>query len=216
MPPIINRPIGAHKPIALFGGSFNPIHNGHLSIARAVATRVGVESVVLLPSQSPPHKSAGSLVDARHRLAMIRLAAQDDPLFSVHKWDLNRAGPTYTIETVDHFRRELGEQTEICWIIGADSLAELHLWHRVAELVDRCRFLTAARPGSEAIDWGPLASLLSPDQLNKLKSGVLETPMVDISATEIRRRAASGASLEGLVPPDVAAYIADHGLYAGG
>ncbi len=215
MPPMSNRPSGPRKPIALFGGSFNPIHNGHLAIARAVADQVGLDRVILLPSKSPPHKAVGSLIDARHRLAMIRLAVADDPLFCVHEWDLTRDGPTYSIDSVDHFRREQGDQTEICWIIGADSLAELHLWHRVAGLVDRCRFLTASRPGSESIDWGPLSSLLSSDQIEKLKGGVLETAMVDISATDIRRRAAAGASLDGLVPPGVARYIADRGLYAG-
>ena len=133
--------------IALYGGSFNPIHSGHLIIARAVAEQLDLTRVILLPSKHPPHKQAEALLDAAHRAEMVRLAIPDEPLFEFSDFDLTRDGPSYTVETVAHFRKSLGAAVELFWIIGADSLAELSTWHRVCDLVDTCRIITAARPG---------------------------------------------------------------------
>ncbi|RME40519.1 MAG: nicotinic acid mononucleotide adenylyltransferase, partial [Planctomycetota bacterium] len=114
---------------------------------------------------------------------------------------------------VDHFQKTAGEETEVCWIIGADSLPELPAWHRAGELVERCRILTAARRGGVPIDWSKLGETFTPAQVARLKAGVLQTPVIEISSTDIRRRIAGGRSIRNLVPEAVRTYIKRHGLY---
>ena len=213
--------------IALFGGSFDPIHHGHLIVARSVAERVSLDKIIFLPSALPPHKQGEALADPAHRAAMVALAIQSEAQpangvcqsasrlcrFEMSDFDLMRSGPSYTIDTIEHFRRTLGREVELHWIIGADSLNELTGWHRVAELVDACRILTASRPGSDAIDWTSLRSALSESQIEKLRRGVTETPRIDISSTDVRRRVQRNQSILRLVPDSVAHYIQKHSLY---
>ena len=199
--------------IALYGGSFNPIHHGHLIIARAIAEQRGLDKIVFLPSKVPPHKQDRVLLDAEYRAEMVKLAISDEPAFSMSDFDLTRAGPTYTIDTVLHFRDRVGNGGELGWIVGADSLNELGLWHRVDELVDACRIITAGRPGWTDIDWTPLAARLTPEQVARVRDGVLNTPLIDISSTDIRRRIRDGRSIHYLVPEAVRAYIEEHDLY---
>lgn len=199
--------------VGLYGGSFNPIHHGHLIVARAVAERLRLDRVILLPSARPPHKGDRKLLDAPHRAAMVKLAIEGEPLFEFSDFDLTREGPSYTIDTVTHFGELLGPQVELHWIIGADSLADLTAWHRVSDLVDACRIVTAARPGWDAIDWTPLRTVLSDAQVAALQAGVLLTPQIDISSTDIRRRVREGRSIRYLAPEPVRSYIETHALY---
>ncbi|MHC4065064.1 MAG: nicotinate-nucleotide adenylyltransferase [Planctomycetota bacterium] len=199
--------------IALFGGSFNPIHMGHLIVARSVGEQLRLDRIIVLPSATPPHKTAAALLDPKHRAAMVELAIAGEPLLELSDYDLNREGPSYTVETVAHFREELGLDVLLHWIIGADSLAELTTWYRVRALVDSCRIITAARPGWERIDFDVLRTRLSEEHIASLQAGLVETPRIDISATDIRRRARAGRSIRYLTPDSVCQYIADHGLY---
>ena len=199
--------------VALYGGSFDPIHNGHLIVARAVAEQLGTRRVVFLPAAKPPHKEGQRLTDPDHRAEMVRLAIGTEPGFEFSDFDLTRNGPTFTIDTVDHFQSELGSGVEVCWIIGADSLAELATWHRAPELVDRCRIITAVRAGWEKPNWEALAKSLSDSQITKVQAGVLETPTIEISATDIRRRIAEGKSIRYSVPDPVRTYIQARWLY---
>jgi len=199
--------------VGLFGGSFNPIHNGHLIVARAVAERMTLDHVILLPSARPPHKGDRKLLDGEHRAALVKLAIDGEPLFEFSDFDLTRDGPSYTIDTVMHFCQVLGSQAELHWIIGADSLSELTTWHRVRDLVEACRIVTAARPGWDAIDWTPLRAMLSDAQVAALQAGVLPTPRIDISSTDIRRRVREGRSIRYLVPEPVWSYIDRYALY---
>jgi len=200
--------------LALFGGSFNPIHLGHLIVARSVAEQLRLDRVVFLPSAVPPHKSAAALIDPDHRAEMVRLAIAGEPLFEFSDIDLKRAGPSYTVDTVAHFRQELGLDVLLHWIIGADSLAELTSWYRVGALVDSCQIVTAARPGWDRVDFEPLRTRLSEEQIVSLRAGLLETPRIDISATDIRRRVRAGRSIRYLVPETVREHIERHSLYA--
>jgi len=202
--------------VGLYGGSFNPIHNGHLIVARAVAERLHLDRVIMLPSARPPHKGDRQLLDAGHRAEMVRLAITGEPLFEFSDYDLTRDGPSYTIDTVTHFCELLGPHVELHWIIGADSLAELTTWYRVSELVEACRIVTAARPGWDTIDWTPLRKKLSDAQIAALQAGVLQTPRIDISSTDIRRRIREGQSIRYLVPDAVQQYIETRALYRDG
>jgi nicotinate-nucleotide adenylyltransferase len=144
---------------------------------------------------------------------MLRLAVADEPLFELSDHDLTRSGPSYTVDTVAHFREELGLDVTLHWLIGADSLAELTNWYRVRALVDSCRIVTAARPGWDHIDFGVLRTRLSEDQIASLQAGMVDTPRIDISATDVRRRVRQGKSIRYLVPEPVREYIESRGLY---
>lgn len=199
--------------IGLFGGTFNPVHIGHLIIARAALEHLGLERIVLIPSANPRHKSPEAVADTVDRLAMLRLAVADEPGFDVSACEIERPGMSYTIDTVAFFRKELSDRAELYWLIGADSLSELASWHRVDELVCMCRIVTAARPGWESPDLSALTERVGERQVRRLRDGILPTPRIDISASEIRRRVRQGRSVRWLVPMAVAQYIDRRGLY---
>lgn len=202
-----------HAGILLYGGSFNPIHNGHLMVARSAAKELGVARTVLIPSASPPHKVGGDLAAPEDRLEMARLAVAGEPALEVSDIELRREGPSYTILTVQAYRRELGGEVPLYWLIGGDTLPELVSWYRIGELVDICRIVTALRPGHESPDLSPLLACLKLTQIQRLREGILSTPLVDISATDVRRSVAGGRSIQELVPIGVGEYISKHGLY---
>lgn len=202
--------------IGLFGGSFNPVHVGHLIASRAVAEQLHLDKLYLVPAAMPPHRMPKSLAAPEHRLAMLRLAVQGEPLFEVSDFELSRPGPSYTVLTVEEFRRQRGESTELFWIIGADSLAELGNWYQADRLVDMCQIITAARSGWDKVDTARLLRRFSPSQVEKLTAGILPTPRVDISASDIRRRVSEGLSIRYLVPDAVAGYINQNALYRSG
>ncbi len=199
--------------IALYGGSFNPIHHGHLIVARCVAEALRLDRVIFLPSANPPHKDSSSLLDASRRADMVKLAIDGEAGFEFSDHDLANEGPSYTVETVAHFVGALSGDVDLHWIIGADSLAELASWHRVSDLADTCCLVTAARPGWDATALDALQSALSADQIERLRNRVLQTPRIDISATDIRERIRAGRSVRYLVPDPVRSYIEDNELY---
>jgi nicotinate-nucleotide adenylyltransferase len=197
---------GPHLRRLCFGGSFNPIHNGHLACSKAVATHLGFEQIVLIPSRQPPHKPDQSdLAPAKNRLAMCDLAIEGDPLYTVDGIEMRRSGPSYTIDTVREFRRR--GWPSVSWLIGADMLNFLPNWHDPYALLAEVDFVIMARPGSQ-FDWHQL-----PEPFRKLRDNVVEAPLIDISGTEIRRRISRGEPIDGLTPPAVVDYIHAHGLY---
>lgn len=202
--------------IGLYGGSFDPIHFGHLISARCLAERLDFSRLILVPSARPPHKRGSDLAAAPHRLEMTRLAVEGDPLFEVSDAELLREGLSYTIDTVMECRRRLGPTPELFWIIGADTLPELPTWHRVAELVTHVRIVTATRPGWQPPDVALLASAVGDEPARRLLGDCYETPSIDISSTDIRSRVRSGRSVQYLLPASVASYITAKGLYKSG
>src|SRR4051812_16071021 len=190
-----------------FGGSFNPIHVGHLLCARAVAERGGFGGIILVPCAQPPHNPAGeALASAEDRLEMCRLAAaQQADLFEVDELEIKRPPPSYTIDTVRELKK--GGAREVHWLIGADMLMYLPKWKDPQALLAETKFVIMARPGTP-IDWNAL-----PDQYQKLKAAVVDAPLIDISATQIRERLKSGKSIEFLVASDVREYLRRRRLY---
>jgi nicotinate-nucleotide adenylyltransferase len=144
---------------------------------------------------------------------MLELAVACELLFDVSDFEISRPGPSYTILTVEEFRRRLSDSAELFWLIGADSLPELANWYEAERLVDICRIITVLRPGWEQPDLSVLKRRFRPDQIERLKGDILQTPRIDVSASEIRRRVAAGLSIRYLVPDAVAEYIAVQGLY---
>ena len=189
-----------------FGGSFNPIHHGHLICARAAAEARGFDQVVLFPTAQPPHKpESATMAAAEHRLKMCQLAAFGTSLFRVDDLELSRSGPSYTLDTARELKRRGWERVH--WLIGADMLLYLPQWHQPKDLLEEVDFVIMARPGW-SIDWEKL-----PPQFRKLKENFVDTPLIDIRGTEIRQRAAAGMPIDFLTTPAVCQYIRRAGLY---
>ncbi|QBH96869.1 nicotinate-nucleotide adenylyltransferase [Limnobaculum zhutongyuii] len=207
---------------ALFGGTFDPIHYGHLKPVEALAKEVGLNRITLLPNHVPPHRPQPE-ANTQQRLEMVKLAVAGNPLFSVDERELHRLAPSYTIDTLEEIRLEQREKIPLAFIIGQDSLLTLHYWHRWQSLLDYCHLLVCARPGyTDKLDTPELESWLEQhrttniDDLKQQANGLIylaHTPLLDISATDIRRRKHNGISLDDLLPPTVQQYIEQQGLY---
>ncbi len=199
--------------IGLFGGSFDPIHVGHLIAARCVAEHHRLARVILIPSGQPPHKPNGTVATADQRLEMARLAVAGDPLFEVSDIETLRQGPSYTVDTLADLEQRLCDRVEFFWIIGADSLPELATWSRIATLLAGARVVTATRPGFETPDLAPLEAIAGQPAVERLLADCCATPGIDISATDIRDRIRRGLSVRYLVPAKVEKYILAGKLY---
>jgi len=201
--------------VVLFGGTFDPVHNGHLIVARALAEQQGFGRVRFVPTAQPPHKPPAE-APGPDRLAMLRLAVAGEAIFDVWDIELTRAGPSYTLDTLRAVRRQRGADAKLYWVIGADMLEDLPRWHKVQEVLGEAEIIIAARPPwDRQLDevFSRLGKHFAPAQVERLRASVVSTPLIDISSTDIRRRRRRGRSIRYLVPEPVAAYIAEHGLY---
>ena len=199
--------------VGVLGGTFDPIHNGHLAITAAARRRHDLEYVLLIPAREAPHKREAPVAGAEHRLAMARLAAEGRAGLRVSDCELNRPGPSYTVDTMRQLREELGPGAGIYFIIGSDMVPDLPAWKEPWELIRLCTLVVAARPAwpMEALD--SLAPWLSADQLAQIKAAAVFTTAHPVSSTEVRRRVALGGPISDLVPGPVARYISQNKLY---
>ncbi|PWC21001.1 nicotinic acid mononucleotide adenylyltransferase [Brenneria roseae subsp. roseae] len=212
-----------HAPLtAFFGGTFDPIHYGHLTPVTALASLVGLSQIVLLPNNVPPHRPQPE-ASPQQRLRMVQLVAEDNALFTVDDRELQRQKPSYTIDTLEALRTEKGMDTPLAFIIGQDSLLTLHQWHRWQDILSVCHLLVCARPGyrstlatPELQQWLESHLIKDPQLLHQQTHGrifLADTPLVTISATEIRQRRQAGLDCHDWLPPAVLRYIDEHGLY---
>ena len=199
----------AGKSLGILGGTFDPIHIGHLRMAEHVFQSMDLEKIIFIPAYVPPHKLGQDFAPAQDRYAMTKLAVADNPHFIVSDMELKRSGVSYTIDTIRQLHN-LYPDKELHFIIGADSVAQLHTWHNIEEMLELTRFVAVWRPGYEdAMD--ELVRHLGEGAKQRVL--LLDTPVYDISSTEIRTRIRQGASLAGFVPKAVENYIYEHGLY---
>ena len=201
------------KDVAIFGGTFDPIHVGHLIVAEEVRVKLGVEEIVFVPVGQPWLKADRRISSGKHRLAMIRLAIADNPHFKVSTLEIDRPGLTYTVDTVDMLRRQMGSEAKLFFLMGGDSLRELPQWKEPKRLIQLCRLVVFTRPDSRL------------PSMNELEEGVpgvsdniviVDVPQIDVSATEVRQRVRQGAPIDELVLPAVKDYILGSGLYREG
>ncbi|HEX2143812.1 MAG TPA: nicotinate-nucleotide adenylyltransferase [Glycomyces sp.] len=190
--------------VGVFGGTFDPPHLGHLVAASEAAFRCGLDEVVFVPTGEPWQKQHLKVTDAEARLAMTKLAVETDPLFRVSTCDVDREGHTYAVDTVADVRAEYEGEVDLHFIFGADSLENLHTWHRVDELSNAVKFIALNRPGH---------SRRGADTSFGVEVEFIDMPGVDVSSTECRERVQSGEPIRYLVADAVAKYIKDHGLY---
>lgn len=186
------------------GGTFNPIHFAHLMSAEQVRDGLNYDKILFVPAARPPHKSQPDMVSAEHRYQMVRLATAQNPYFDVSRIELDRNGPSYTIQTIKLLRQTLKEITELAWIIGADSLIEYKIWKDFDDVLKLCTLVVTTRPNYD-LEQVPL------EIRNQIT--IFKITGSDISATEIRNRIRKKHSVRYLIPEDVVNYINEHHLY---
>jgi nicotinate-nucleotide adenylyltransferase len=198
---------------ALFGGTFDPIHIGHTTVAASAAEIIGAEKVIFVPAKRSPLKEVQPVASDEDRLEMIRLAITDKARFEVSDHELRKAGESFTIETVRFFKETIGGGVEIYWLMGADNVDDLANWYKIAELIDECNPAVMCRAGFERPDFSRFTKSLGERRVAKLQKNIIATPLIDISSTEIRKLIAAGEDVSNMVSPAVAEYIKKHGLY---
>ncbi|MCL2640801.1 MAG: nicotinate (nicotinamide) nucleotide adenylyltransferase [Phycisphaerales bacterium] len=198
----------------LYGGTFDPIHHGHLITCQRARELLGADQVLLIPAAVSPHKTAHPATSAEHRLAMLRLAVANVPQFAVDPRELSRSGPSYTADTLDELRRD-HSGTCFTLLLGADQLAKFHAWVRIHDILAH-GIAILPRPSSPlGISFAAICEHLGPDVAARLERAVLPTPLIEIAATDIRQRVQQNLPIDYLVPAAVAAYIQSHHLYGG-
>jgi nicotinate-nucleotide adenylyltransferase len=197
----------------LFGGTFDPVHLGHTIVAADVIELIGAEKIVFIPAKRSPLKGFSPIANDDERFEMIALATAHENKFEVSDYELKRPAPSYTIETVKKFRADLGVNTSIYWLIGADSIGDLEYWHKIVELIDICNITTMYRASIEPPDFSRFEKVWGRKRVEKLQQNIVETSLVNISSTEIRSRLAAGQNAIDMLHPAVADYIKEHNLY---
>ena len=200
--------VDKRKRIGILGGTFNPIHLGHLMIAELALEAFGLNRVIFVPAKEPPHKET-DVIAAKYRLEMVRAAVLDNPNFVVSDVEMQREGKSYTIDTLRYFHDVYGPTTEFFFIAGTDTIQNLPTWKYIEELLDMCEFIGAIRPGAtddigESIEWfGQRGSRIH----------ILEVPEMKLSATDLRHRLRHGLSTRYMLPRSVYQYIKEHKIY---
>lgn len=206
--------------IGFFGGTFDPIHLGHLRLALELKQQLKLDELRLLPCYIPPHRATPS-ASAPQRLQMLQLALADCPELGWDARELQRNAPSYTYDTLSELRSELGAEASLCWCMGMDSFVSLDSWHRWQELIELAHLVVVARPGWALPGSGPVAELVAqhraqPQALHTAAAGklvVCEARLLPISATEIRTQIGAGQSPQFLLPDSVWRYIREQQLY---
>jgi nicotinate-nucleotide adenylyltransferase len=199
--------------VGIFGGTFDPIHMGHLLLAEEARVRLSLTKVLFIPTGQPWMKEGRPVSAGHHRLAMVRLAIEDHPAFEASDIELRRPGPTYTIDTLEELRALWGDGPEVYLLLGLDALRDFPRWREPQRILEQCLLVGMARPGY--VDFSPSTlDVVFPGASQRLV--LLHGPQIGISGTEIRRRVSMGVSIRYWVPRPVELYIAQHGLYRKG
>lgn len=190
------------------GGTFDPIHYGHLVTAEEVRMRFALDEVAFVPCGIPPHRKHYDVTPAEHRYLMVVLATASNPHFTASRVEIERPGPSYAIETIEQFKRERGEESQLYFITGADAILEILTWRDHARLLKLARFVAATRPGFNLEE---LRGKLTDEQLDDID--FVQVPGIEISSTEIRQRLCAGLPIRYLTPSPTEAYIQKNHLY---
>jgi len=199
------------KRLGIMGGTFNPIHHGHLVVAEEVRTKFALDKVVFLPSGNPPHKNLNQILSTEHRYLMTILATMTNLYFEVSTLEIEREGMSYTIDTIKEFKKIYGEDTKLYFITGADAILSIFTWKNVEELLGSCDFIAATRPGYCLEELKSSIGALNEKYLQYIH--LVEVPGIAVSSTDIRERIEAGKPIKYLVPETVESYIVKNKLY---
>lgn len=198
--------------IGIFGGTFDPVHTGHLILAEQAREQARLDAVWFVPAPRPPHKDEDALSRFETRVEMLALATAGNPSFRVDEVEKERDGPSFTVDTVAELRRRHpGDEFHL--LVGSDTLKDVPLWHEPIRLLQQAGLVVMARPGHAVLSANELRTRLSMPEAVPLRLEVVEAPLIDISSRDLRRRAAAGRSLRYFLPRAVEAYIHDKQLY---
>ena len=203
-----------HKKIILFGGSFDPIHTGHLRVAHHALGELAADELIFIPARRSPHKT-DLPTPGCHRFAMIEKAIDGVDGFSVSDCELLRPEPSYTLNTVRFFQDQFGSDAILHWLIGADQLTDLEKWYCVSDLLKECRLSVMVRAGYPPPDFSRFKGLFPSACIEQLKADIVQTPRIDLSSTNIRCQLSSGNVPPDALPTGVLQYIMRHHLYGG-
>ncbi|MCK4913075.1 MAG: nicotinate (nicotinamide) nucleotide adenylyltransferase [Planctomycetes bacterium] len=199
--------------LILFGGTFDPIHLGHTAVAAAAAEQIGAGKVVFIPAKKSVLKNDLPKAGGSERLEMLSLAIADNQKFQLSDYELKKESPSYTFETVKHFQNQYQNKVLIHWLVGADCIDSLSQWHNIKELIKICELCVMFRAGCKRPSFEKLASIWDERIIEKLERNVIETPLIDISSSEIRSRLASRKDASEMLHPSVADYIRKNKCY---
>ncbi len=203
----------AKRKIILFGGTFDPIHLGHTTVAAEAARHINAEKVVFIPAKRSPLKDFFPEASDADRFAMIALAIVDSKKYELSEYELKKPEPSYTLDTVRQFKAGYGSETSIHWLIGSDSIDDLPYWYKIVDLLDECNLSVMHRAGFALPDFSKFEDIWGSERVKKLQQNVIQTPLIDISSKEIRNRLAAGLDIADMLHPAVADYIRKHNLY---
>jgi nicotinate-nucleotide adenylyltransferase len=198
--------------LGLLGGSFDPVHYGHLLLAECCWEQCRLDAVWFLPAAVPPHKQERELTPATERIEMLELAIAGNPAFSICRYEADRGGVNYTVDTLTHFHEE-DPSRELFFLLGADMLLDLPHWRDAARVCELAVPAAVCRFGADPIDFDCLRAIASPERIELIRSHQIEMPEIGISGTDLRCRARLGQSIRYRVPRAVEMYIETHGLY---
>jgi nicotinate-nucleotide adenylyltransferase len=198
--------------IGVMGGTFDPIHFGHLRAAEEVLQGFGLERVIFVPAGMPPHKPLSEVTSPEHRYMMAKLATADHPRFDVSPVEIQREGPSYTLDTLRELKQTICKDKKLYFITGFDAILEVHTWNGYKQLFDLADFIAVTRPGYSVEAFLTLEKFLGPECFSKVHP--FPVTLLAIASREIRRRVREGESIRYLVPEPVRLYIEKHGLYS--
>lgn len=198
--------------VGIFGGTFDPVHFGHLLLAECCREQARLDQVWFLPAAVPPHKLHAEITDAVHRVEMLLLAIAGNEAFHVCQHEIQRGGVNYTVDTLAALHEAHPEHT-LFFLMGGDSLADLPTWREPARICELATPIVVERPGMTALDFAPLASVLSEATIAAIQRHIVHMPRIDLSAHELRAQVAAGKSIRYRTPRAVEMYIATHHLY---
>jgi nicotinate-nucleotide adenylyltransferase len=198
--------------VGVFGGTFDPVHTGHLILAEQAREQARLDAVWFVPAPRPPHKDEAVLTRFDQRAEMLQLAVAGNPPFHVDELEKERTGPSYTVDTLAELHRRHPED-EFFLLAGADTLRDFHLWHEPVRLLEQAGLVAMARPGHSVPSAAELRQRLQLPESVPLRMEVVEAPLLDISSRDLRRRAAAGRSLRYFLPRAVECYILEKRLY---
>ncbi len=199
------------KRIGIMGGTFNPVHKGHLALAKAAQQEFALDQIIFIPSGNPPHKALGNVIDKNERYKMVKLAVKGLKAYSVSRIEMDRPGYSYAIDTFRLLKKKFGARAKLFYIMGLDSINEILEWKKPLELFKLCEFIVGTRPGTKLrtfrrlVKFPPLQKEVDKIHLMELRE--------DVSASEIRARLKAGKKAGRFLPPAVEKYIEKRGLY---
>lgn len=201
------------KKVILFGGTFDPVHQGHTTVADYACNYISAEKTIFIPAKRSVLKDFSPKANDRQRYEMLSLAIADYDKFELSDYEIKKAKPSFTLDTVKYFKSKLNLQYDLYWLIGADAIKDFPLWYKVEELIDICNLCLIYRAGFKKPDFSSFKKQWGLQRIKKMQKNVIKTPLIDINSTKIRKLLAQNKDVDNMLNTSVAKYIKKYNLY---